>query len=153
MKTLLNFLILILLVVTNTSCLKSGLDELETFDQNDITNVRFEYRWWDEADKRMRVIEMNVDKTFDNDKKEIFCSINVPTANNSFTAAIREQVSLQTLAINVDASTAVRITPVGNAPQMGTFPADFSAKEFTYKVTAGNGNEANWTISISDFRK
>lgn len=153
MKTLYNYLILVLLVIINTSCLKAGLDELETFDQNDITNVRFEYRWWEEANKRMRVIEMEVDKTIDNEKKEIYCSIRVPEANVNFTATIREQVSLQTLAMNVDASTAVRITPVGNAPQMGTFPADFSAKEFTYKVVAGNGNEANWTIIISDFSK
>ncbi len=153
MKTLYNYLILVLLVIINTSCLKAGLDELETFDQNDITNVRFEYRWWEEANKRMRVIEMEVDKTIDNEKKEIYCSIRVPEANANFTATIREQVSLQTLAMNVDASTAVRITPVGNAPQMGTFPADFSAKEFTYKVVAGNGNEANWTIIISDFSK
>lgn len=153
MKTLYNYLILILLVISNTSCLKAGLDELETFDQNDITNVRFEYRWWEEANKRMRVIEMEVDKTIDNEKKEIYCSIHVPEANANFTTTIREQVSLQTLAMNVDASTAVRITPVGNAPQMGTFPTDFSAKEFTYKVIAGNGNEANWTIIISDFSK
>lgn len=153
MKTLYNYLILVLLLIINTSCLKAGLDELETFDQNDITNVRFEYRWWDETEKRMRVIEMEVDKTIDNEKKEIYCSIRVPEANANFTATIREQVSLQTLAMNVDASTAVRITPVGNAPQMGTFPADFSAKEFTYKVVAGNGNEANWTIIISDFSK
>lgn len=153
MKALHNFLILILLVATHTSCLKSGLDELETFDQNDITNVRFEYRWWDETDKRMRVVEMEVNKTFDPDGKEIFCSIKVPAANNSFTASVREQVSLKTLAINVDASTAVRIAPVGNAPQMGVFPSDFSDKEFTYKVTAGNGDAANWTITIADFRK
>ena len=126
MKTLYNYLILVLLVIINTSCLKAGLGELETFDQNDITNVRFEYRWWEEANKRMRVIEMEVDKTIDNEKKEIYCSIRVPEANANFTATIREQVSLQTLAMN---------------------------KEFTYKVVAGNGNEANWTIIISDFSK
>lgn len=153
MKTLCNYLILVLLVINNTSCLRAGLDELETFDQNDITNVRFEYRWWEESNKRMRVREMEVDKTIDNEKKEIHCSIHVPEADANFTANIREQVSLQTLAINVDASTAVRISPVGNAPQMGGGPADFSAKEFTYKVVAGNGDVASWTIFISDFSK
>ena len=71
MKTLYNYLILVLLVIINTSCLKAGLDELETFDQNDITNVRFEYRWWDETEKRMRVIEMEVEKTIDNVLNEI----------------------------------------------------------------------------------
>ena len=84
MKTLYNYLILVLLVIINTSCLKAGLDELETFDQNDITNVRFEYRWWDETEKRMRVIEMEAEKTIDNDKKEIYCCIHVQTSENRF---------------------------------------------------------------------
>lgn len=38
MKTLYRYLALALLIVLNTSCLKSGLDELETYDQNDIAN-------------------------------------------------------------------------------------------------------------------
>lgn len=33
MKTLYRYLALALLIVLNTSCLKSGLDELETYDQ------------------------------------------------------------------------------------------------------------------------
>lgn len=153
MKTVYQYLSLIVLIVFNTSCLKAGLDELETYDQNDITNVRFEYRWWDEAGKRLRVIEMGVTKTIDNKTKEIECSIKVPEATSTFTTAIRNQVSLSTLSINVDASTATRITPVGNAPAMGTFPADFSAKEFVYSVMAGNGDKAKWTIKIKDFSK
>lgn len=153
MKRIYHLLVLSILVILNTSCLKSGLDELETYNLNDITNVRFEYRWWDEAGKRMRVVEMNVDKSFDKEKKEISCAISVPEATNTFTSAIRDQVSLSTLAITVDASTASRISPVGNAPVMGTFPSDFSAKEFVYKVTAGNGDAVNWTIKITDFKK
>lgn len=153
MKTLYNYLVLALLMAINTSCLKAGLDELETYDQNEITNVRFEYRWWDEVANRLRVIEMEITKTIDNKSREIVCSIKVPEATSIFTTAIRDQVSLSTLSINVDASTAVRITPVGNAPAMGTFPADFSAKEFVYSVMAGNGDKANWTIKIKDFTK
>lgn len=70
MKTLYRYLALALLIVLNTSCLKSGLDELETYDQNDITNIRFEYRWWDEAAQRLRVIEMGVTKTIDTKAKK-----------------------------------------------------------------------------------
>lgn len=70
MKRIYHLLVLSILVILNTSCLKSGLDELETYNLNDITNVRFEYRWWDEAGKRMRVVEMNVDKSFDKEKKK-----------------------------------------------------------------------------------
>ena len=49
MKALYNYLVHTLLIALNTSCLKAGLDDLETYNQNDITNVRFEYRWWDET--------------------------------------------------------------------------------------------------------
>ena len=142
MKALYNYLVLLLLIVINTSCLKAGLDDLETYNQNDITNIRFEYRWWDESGKRLRVIEMGTEKTIDNNAKE-----------QTFTTEIRNQVSLSTLAINVDASSSARISPVGGAPAMGTFPSDFSAKEFVYKVTAGNGDNANWTIRITNFVK
>ena len=73
MKTLYRYLALALLIVLNTSCLKSGLDELETYDQNDITNIRFEYRWWDETAQRLRVIEMAVTKTIDTKAKKVEC--------------------------------------------------------------------------------
>ena len=65
MKRIYQILVLAILVILNTSCLKSGLDELETYNLNDITNVRFEYRWWNESEQRMRIIEMNVDKSID----------------------------------------------------------------------------------------
>ena len=142
MKALYNYLVLLLLIALNTSCLKAGLDDLETYNQNDITNVRFEYRWWDESGQRLRVMEMTTEKTIDNKAKEIVCTIKVPEATQTFTTAI-----------NVDASTSARISPVGNAPAMGIFPSDFSAKEFVYKVTAGNGDDANWTIRITDLNK
>lgn len=153
MKRIYHILVLSMLVILNTSCLKSGLDELDTYNLNDITNIRFEYRWWDESNQRMRVMEMNVDKNIDKENKKISCTITVPEATKTFTSDIRSKVSLSTLAINVDASTASRISPVGNAPVMGTFPSDFSAKEFIYKVTAGNGEAVNWTIRITDFKK
>ena len=98
-------------------------------------------------------MEMTTEKTIDNKAKEIVCTIKVPEATQTFTTEIRNQVSLSTLAINVDASTSARISPVGNAPAMGIFPSDFSAKEFVYKVPAGNGDDANWTIRITDLNK
>lgn len=70
MKRIYQILVLAILVILNTSCLKSGLDELETYNLNDITNVRFEYRWWNESEQRMRIIEMNVDKSIDKENKK-----------------------------------------------------------------------------------
>lgn len=153
MKKVIFYCVLIVLTLVNTSCLKANLDELETYELNDITNVRFEYRWWDETDKRMRVQELEVEKIIDYDKKEISCVILVPETTLTFTSDIREKVSIKELAINVDVSTAARITPIGDSPIMGVFPSDFSAKEFTYAVTAGNGDVAHWVIKIADFQK
>ena len=153
MKKVYYILLLAVLAIVNTSCLKSGLDELETYDLNDITNVRFEYRWWDDAANRLRVQGMEVETTFDTDNKVVECVVVVPSTSDVFTEEIRNGVSLATLAINVDASTAARITPVNGAPVMGEFPSDFSAGEFTYAVMAGNGDVANWTIRITEFQK
>ena len=152
MKTINNFILLLLLMVSTSSCLKAGLDDLETYDQSEITNIRFEYRWWDETEKRLRVIEMNVDKNIDAKSKEISCTITVPEASNAFTSSVRENVSLNNLTMNVDISTAARIKPIGNSPTLGA-PQDFSAKDFIYQVTSASGTSTEWSIKIIDFKK
>lgn len=153
MKKIYAIMAFAVLALMNTSCLRMGLDELETYDVNDITNVRFEYRWYEEAAEQMNVMEMSVSNDIDAEGRVIECSITVPAATDKFTDEIRSQVSLSALAINVDASTAARIVPVDGAPVMGVFPSDFTAKEFVYTVTAGNGDRADWTIRIVDFQK
>lgn len=153
MKKIYAIMVFAVLALMNTSCLKMGLDELETYDLNDITNVRFEYRWYEESAEQMNVMEMTVSNDIDAEGRVIECSITVPAATGKFTDEIRSQVSLNALAINVDASTAARIAPVDGAPVMGVFPSDFSAGEFKYTVMAGNGDKAEWTIRIVDFRK
>lgn len=153
MKTIYIFFSLLVLVIIQSSCLRANLDELDTYDLNEITNVRFEYRWWDENLKKLRVQEMEVEKDIDSEKREINCSIIVPQPNQNFTSSIRKDVSINKLAINVDISTAARIYPEGNSPVMGVFPSDFSDRKFSYKVVAGNGNIVTWVINIVDFKK
>lgn len=145
-----SFLLLIALVLS--SCLKSNLEDLPVYDQAAISNIRFEYRWWDESAKQLRVKSMNVEKQVDEENSIISCVITVPSAANPFTSNIREKVSLSGLAANVDISTAAKIQPVGNSPQLGVM-VDFSAKDFTYEVTAANGNKRTWKIKITNFIK
>lgn len=153
MKRFYNYIGFLMVTVVFTSCLKAGLEDLETYDQAEMTNVRFEYRWWDEAKQQMRVMQLTTDKTINKDDRSIVCTITVPPATATFTQSIREKVSLENLAANVDISTAARIKPVDNAPILGS-PADFSAKEFAYLITAADGkNSARWVIKISDFKK
>lgn len=136
-----------------SSCLKMGLDDLPVYESAELTNVRFEYRWWDETAKQMRVVQMSVKNSLDNEAKTLRTTISVPATTNVFTKEIRDNVSLANLCANVDISTAAQITPLNNAPQLGV-PADFSAKEFTYQIVAADGKtKANWTIQIQDFIK
>lgn len=44
MKKLINTVLLLFLIGTVSSCLKSGLDDLEAYNEAEITNLNFEYR-------------------------------------------------------------------------------------------------------------
>lgn len=46
MKKLINTVLLLFLIGIVSSCLKSGLDDLEAYNEAEITNLNFEYRWW-----------------------------------------------------------------------------------------------------------
>lgn len=152
MKKLINIVLLVLLMSTVSSCLKSGLEELPTYNEAEIANLYFEYRWWDEAANQMAVKTLTVEKQIVDDDNLITCKLTVPAAGGSFTAAIRQEVSLNKLIAYIDVSTAARVTPLNGAPKLGN-PGDFSAKEFKYLVTAADGTKREWTIKITDFIK
>ena len=147
MKKLINTVLLLFLIGTVSSCLKSGLDDLEAYNEAEITNLNFEYRWWDEAKDQMAVKTLNIEKQISKDDNLITCKLTVPTASGSFTDAVRQNVSLSNLIAYIDLSTAARIMPLNGAP------GDFSAKEFKYQVTAADGTKREWTIKITDFVK
>ena len=152
MKKLINTILLIFLMGTVSSCLKSGLDDLETYNEAKITNLNFECRWWDEAKNQMAVKTLNIEKQISEDDILITCKLTVPDASGSFTDAVRQNVSLSSLIAYMDLSTAARIAPLNGAPKLGN-PGDFSAKEFKYLVTAADGTKREWTIKITDFVK
>ena len=152
MKKLINTVLLLFLIGIVSSCLKSGLDDLEAYNKAEITNLNFEYRWWDEAKNQMAVKTLNIEKQISQDDNLITCKLTVPTASGSFTDAVRQNVSLSNLIAYIDLSTAARIMPLNGAPKLGS-PGDFSAKEFKYQVTAADGTKREWTIKITDFVK
>lgn len=152
MKKIINIAVLLVLLLSVTSCLKSGLDDLPAYDEAKITNIHFEYRWYDESAKQLRVQALTVTKEIDEDANVITCSITVPATNAIFTESIRKEVVLSNIACYVDISTAARLKPLANAPTLGEMQ-DFSAKEFRYLVTAANGDKREWTIKIQDFIK
>ncbi|MCD7941033.1 MAG: hypothetical protein LUH50_13780 [Bacteroides intestinalis] len=64
MKKFINIILLIFLMGAVSSCLKSGLDELPTYEDAEITNLNFEYRWWDETNNQMAVKTLTIEKTY-----------------------------------------------------------------------------------------
>lgn len=152
MKKIINIAMLLVWLVSATSCLKAGLDDLPTYDEAKITNIYFEYRWYDEGTKQLRVQALTLDKTIDEENSMVTCNITVPGTNAVFTEKIRNEVSLSKIVCYVDMSTAARLKPLNGAPALGEMQ-DFSAKDFRYLVTAANGDKREWTIKIQDFKK
>lgn len=47
-------------MVSFSSCLTSGLEDLPEYDEANITNFKFEYRWFDDDENKMCVKQLNV---------------------------------------------------------------------------------------------
>lgn len=152
MKNVVKFVLCTLFVIAFSSCLKMGLDDLPTSDKADITNVKFEYRWWDEKTEQLRVVEFTTNNNINITDHTINCTINVPAETDNFTSEIRNKVSLTNIVCVTDISAGALIYPLDEAPALGT-PGDFSGKAYKYLVTAADGSEIVWKINIVAFNK
>ena len=143
MKKIYNVLLSLFLMTMISSCLKAGLEELPAYEDADITNFKFEYRWFDDAKNRMCVEQMTVKTIIDKENLIVTCDITVPKADDDF----------PNLVGYCDISTAAVIAPVGDSPKLGEIQ-DFSTQnEMSYKVTAANGDSKTWTLKIDSFNK
>lgn len=150
MKNLIRFALYTLFIITSSSCLKMGLDDLPTSDKAEITNVKFEYRWWDEAAQQLRVVELTTSNKIED--HTINSTITVPDVTDKFTSEIRDKVSLSNLVGLTDISAGASISPINGAPTLGT-PGDFSGKEYSYLVVAADGSDIEWKINIIALNK
>ena len=141
-----------------SSCLESGLGELDTYSDANITAINFEYRWaildnpndtW--ADEKLQVKALTTSSTFS--EGTIECAITVPVASGTFTEAERAKVSLSNLNAYVTISPGATIKPIGNSPVLGKL-GDFSISEISYEViSADNKNKKVWKLVIKGFTK
>lgn len=150
--------LLLLLVLVCSSCLKGNLDALPEFEEADITDVKFDFRYkdmddkWIDGEPIVKVVSLTVaDKVINAQAGTIACTVTVPAANGSFTEAIRNTVALTNLVGKCNLSTAAIIAPQDGAPTLGT-PGDFSAAR-RYLVTAANGKKKDWTIQVVALNK
>lgn len=157
-KFIISCISFIMIVVCFSSCLESGLDDLETYSETKITAINFEYRWtvpenpndpW--AGEKLQVKTLTTKATFSDGRIE--CEITVPAASGTFTAEERAKVSLQNLNAYVTISPGSTIRPNGSTPVLGNL-GDFSQSDMSYNVTAADGkNKQDWVLVITGFNK
>jgi hypothetical protein len=149
MKRTMFFLMIMAAACTMTSCLTSGLDELEAFDEADITDVYFEHRYVMDGNGSIEVVNFQrltvLSKEVDSEQGTITVLLDIPPANATFSRSERSKVTLNNLAAYCYLSTAASITPVDGAPRLGTL-GDY-ASPVKYRVTAADGKTSKvWTI-------
>lgn len=141
-----------------SSCLKTGLEEIENSNLCEITSITFEYRWLSQNANGYDVLNrqpLTLSNNAPDENNRIDFIITVPAANNSgaFKTAVRNTVSLDRLYLTSIISPAAKIAPLNDAPAMGT-PASFEiGKEYMYEVTAANGEKKTFILCIEDFVK
>ena len=142
------YLMLVMVMMGLTSCLKYGLEELPAFEDADITDFYFEYRYTITQNLTRIGFQRltNVSKTISDQSVNI--TVSVPAASGTFTEAERAKVNLNNIVGYCYLSTAATITPIDGAPTLGK-SGNFSSP-VKYKVTAANGKTSKiYTITVT----
>lgn len=145
-------LLFFLPVVLFSSCLNHDLEELPTYDGNDITSVVSVYhRYYSNTtipisnakkvlQKQLQVTSSNIDKK----NKTVSIQVKIPT---NFPKEEVDKVNKNNLVVILGISTAAIIAPAPDAPKLGV-PGDWS-KPNKYVVTAANKSMAEWTVTLT----
>jgi hypothetical protein len=137
-------------VCTMTSCLTSGLDELEAFDEAEITDIYFEHRYVMAGNGGIEVVNFQrltvASREVNSEQGTVSVVLEIPEANATFPEQERSRVTLSSLAAYCYLSTAASIAPVDGAPRLGT-PGNYSSP-VRYRVTAADGKTSKvWTVT------
>ena len=154
MKKFLNILAAMLLAVISTSCLESGLEELEVYSGCDITGRDIYWRWVSDEvhpgtgankTKQVRLPYYSAKTTIDKEAgtAHIHYSIVHSSLDDTQKAAFTETKAV----VAVSISTAATIAPLEGAPKLGV-PGDWS-KPNKYEITAADGTKKTWTITVA----
>ena len=139
-----------------TSCLKSGLDDIEDSDLCAISSITVEHRWIVQNANGYEQLSrqpLTLSKNSPDEDNMIKFTLTVPAASNAFSTEVRNSVSLDKLYLITVISSAAKIAPLNGAPVLGLPGAFEVGKEYQYEVTAANGKKAVYTIVIEDFVK
>ena len=152
MKKFFNIIAALLLAVVSTSCLDSGLEELDTYKDCDITSGEIYWRYYgndvipgsgEQQVKQVRLaraVEQNLDT---NTFYIRYVTSNIPEAE-------RANFTESKAVVAVTITTAATIKPIGDAPKLGV-PGDWT-KDNQYEVTAADGTKKTWTIVVEPYQ-
>ena len=151
MKKFFNIIAALLLAVVSTSCLDSGLEELDTYKDCDITSGEIYWRYYstdvipgsgEQQVKQVRLARA-VEQNSDTNTFYIrYVTGNIPEAE-------RANFTESKAVVAVTITTAATIKPIGDAPKLGV-PGDWT-KDNQYEVTAADGTKKTWTIVVEPY--
>ena len=152
MKNYIKIVAVLFLAVCCSSCLEMGLEDLETYEGDEITSIQGVYYRYYTTDKieasgeyEVKQISMSVSNSVQNVDAGTW-SFNVTTPTN-LPSSEQGKVNADNLVVVVNLSTAAVIEPIGDAPKLG-LPGNWS-KSNQYKVTAANGKSKTWTLNLN----
>ena len=155
MKKIFYSLLLILSVISLSSCLEGNLDELPLYEEAEITSVstvRYRYISNEKVPSSDEFLVKEVDLSYTSDINPETGTVKIyATASEGFPAEELSKLSKSELVIAVALSTAARLTPTNGSPKLGV-PGDWS-KANTYVVEAAGGKKKDWTIEVVSLEK
>lgn len=135
-----------IILLATSSCIGWGLEELPAFEEAEIKDFDFEYRYVIKnanGVEQMAVIKLITAVEFT--ENSISNTITIPEPSGTFTEEIASQISLSNIIGYAEVSIAAHVKPIGSAPILGTI-GDYS-EIAEYEVKAADGTIKVWSVT------
>ncbi|MBQ8266442.1 MAG: hypothetical protein IJY95_07575 [Bacteroides sp.] len=138
--------------VLSTSCLESGMEELDEYSGCDITNGNVYWRYYGDGnipasgEQQVKQVYLAASRTQDVEN----CVYTIRYVLGNIPEAERGNFTESKAVVAVTISTAATIKPIGDAPKLGV-PGDWT-KDNQYEVTAADGTKKTWTIVVEPYQ-
>ena len=151
MKKYLYLIAAMFVAVLSTSCLESGLEDLDEYSGCDITNGNVLWRWYAggnipaSGEQQVKQVQLAAARTQDAEN----CVYTIKYVTGNIPEAERPNFTEAKAVVEVTISTAAIIKPINGAPKLGV-PGDWT-KDNQYEVTAADGTKKTWTIVVEPY--
>ena len=151
MKKYLYLIAAMFVAVLSTSCLESGLEDLDEYSGCDITNGNVLWRWYAggnipaSGEQQVKQVQLAAARTQDAEN----CVYTIKYVTGNIPEAERPNFTEANAVVEVTISTAAIIKPINGAPKLGV-PGDWT-KDNQYEVTAADGTKKTWTIVVEPY--